>query len=107
MNQNHICSICPKNDAKNPNAVCCDICNLSVHIKFNIITYNFYRKLGNDKETWNFKKCIKIIVSLSQLSDNQINKSKTNHTRKPSDFANNKALSLQMKSSLLTNSLTI
>ena len=73
MNQNHICSICPKNDAKNPNAVCCDICNLSVHIKFNIITYNFYRKLGNDKETWNFKKCIKIIVSLSQLSDNQIN----------------------------------
>ena len=73
MNQNHICSICPKNDAKNPNAVCCDICSLSVHIKFNIITYNFYRKLGNDKETWNFKKCIKIIVPLSQLSDNQIN----------------------------------
>ena len=73
MNQNHICSICPKNDAKNPNALCCDICNLSVYIKFNIITNNFYIKLQNDKETWNFKKCIKNNVPLSQLSDNQIN----------------------------------
>ena len=47
MNQKFPCSICPKNVAKNHNAVCCDICNLWV------------------------------------LND----KSKTNHTRKPSDFS--------------------
>ena len=73
MNQKFPCSICPKNVAKNHNAVCCDICNLWVHIKCNNITKYCYRKLQNDKEPCYCKKCIKNIVPFSQLSENQIN----------------------------------
>ena len=73
MNQNCPCSICPKNVAKNYNAICCDICDLWVHIKCNNVTKYCYRKLQNDKETWFCKKFIKNIVPFSQLSDNQIN----------------------------------
>ena len=61
MNQNFPCSICPKNVAKNHNAVYCDICNLWVHIKCNNNTKYCYRKLQNDKEPWFCKKCIKNI----------------------------------------------
>ena len=74
MNQKFPCSICPKNVAKNHNAVCCDICNLWVCIKCNNITKYCYRKLQNDKKPWYCKKCIKNIVPFSQLSDSQVNK---------------------------------
>ena len=75
MNKKFPCRICPKNVAKNHNAVCCDICNLWVHIKWvhNNITRYCYRKLQNSKEPWYPKKCIKNIAPLSQLPDNQIN----------------------------------
>ena len=73
MSQKFPCSICPKNVSKNHNAVCCDICNLWVHIKCNNVTKYCYRKLQNDREPWYCKKCIKNTVPFSQLSDNQIN----------------------------------
>ena len=73
INPKFSCSICPKNVAKNHNAVYCDICNLWVHLKCINIRKYYYRKVQNDKELRYCKKCIKNIVPFSQLSDNQIN----------------------------------
>ena len=73
MNQKFPWSICPKNVAKNHNAVCSDICNLWVAIKCNNITKNCYGKLQNDTKLWYCKKCMKNILPFSQHSDNQIN----------------------------------
>ena len=86
MNQKFACSICPKNVTTNHNAICCDICNLWVHIKCNNITKYCYRKLQSDKEPWYCKKCIRNIVPFSQLSHNQINNMMLG-SRKPSDFS--------------------
>ena len=56
------CGICTQDIAKNYNAVCCDICNLWVHIKCNNITKFCYRKLQNSHNPWYCKKCIKQIL---------------------------------------------
>ena len=38
MNPKFPCDVCYKAVAKSPNAVCCDSCNLWVHIKCNNLT---------------------------------------------------------------------
>ena len=54
MNKKLRCSICPKSVTNNYNAVCCDICYLWVHIRYNNITKYCHRILQNDKEPWKF-----------------------------------------------------
>ena len=68
-NQTFPCVFVLKMLPKKHRAVCCDICNLWVHIKCNNITEYCYGKLQNDKESY-CKICIKIIVPFLKLSDN-------------------------------------
>ena len=68
------CGICAKHVEKNHNAVCCDICNLWVHIKCNNITKFCYRKLQNSQDPWYCKKCIKQILPFSELTESHLNR---------------------------------
>ena len=67
------CGICAKAVAKNHNAVCCDICNLWVHIKCNNMTKLCYRKLQQSHEPWDCQKCIKQVLPSSELTYSQLN----------------------------------
>ena len=59
---------------KNHYSVCCDICNLWIYIKCNIITKFRYRKLQNGREQRYCKKCIKQILPFSELTDSRLNR---------------------------------
>ena len=65
------CGICPKAVAKNPSAVCCEICNLWVHIKCNNITKFCYRKLQQSREPW---FCHGFVLPFSELTYSQLNR---------------------------------
>ena len=73
MTQKFPCGICAKTVAKNHNAVCCDICNLWVHIKCNNMTKLCYRKLQQSHEPWDCQKCIKQVLPSSELTYSQLN----------------------------------
>ena len=66
--------VCYKAVAKNHNAVCCDSCNLWVHIKCNNLTKFCYRKLQTCHEPWYCKNCIKQILPFSELSESQLSR---------------------------------
>ena len=72
MNPKCPCGVCYKVVAKNHNAVCCDSCNLWVHIKCNNLTKFCYRKLQTCHEPWYCKNCIKQILPFSELSESQL-----------------------------------
>ena len=74
MTPKYLCGICAKDVTKSHNAVCCDICNLWVHIKCNNITKFCYRKLQNSQDPWYCKKCIKQILPFSELTESQLNR---------------------------------
>ena len=67
-------AVCYKAVAKNHNAVCCDSCNLWVHIKCNNLTKFCYRKLQTCHEPWYCKNCIKQILPFSKLSESQLSR---------------------------------
>ena len=71
MTPKYPCGICAKDVAKN-HAVCCDICNLWVHIKCNNIRKFCYRKLQNSQDPWYCKTCIKQILCFSELNESQL-----------------------------------
>ena len=66
------CGICYKAVAKNHNGVCCDSCNLWVHIKCNNLTKFCHRKLQTSQEHWYHRNCIKQILPFSELSESQL-----------------------------------
>ena len=68
------CSVCYKAVAKNHNTVCCDSCNLWVHIKCNNLTKFCYRKMQTSQEPWYCKNSIKQILPFSELSDSQLSR---------------------------------
>ena len=68
------CGICSKAVEKNRNAVCCDGCNLWVHIRCNNLTKFCYRKMQTSQEPWYCKNCIKQILPFSKLSDSQLSR---------------------------------
>ena len=58
----------------NHNAICCDICNLRVHIKCSNVTKFCYRKLQNSQDPYYCKKCIKQILPFPELTESQLNR---------------------------------
>ena len=68
------CGVCYKAVAKNYNAVCCDSCNLWVHIKCNNLTKFCCRKMQTSQEPWYCKNCIKQILPFSEFSDSQLSR---------------------------------
>ena len=68
------CGVCYKAVAKNKNAVCCDSCNLWVHIKSNNPTKFCYRKLQTSQELWYCKNCIKQILPFSESQLKRVTK---------------------------------
>ena len=68
------CGICFKAVEKNRSAVCCDGCNLWVHIRCNNLTKFCYRKMQTSQEPWYCKNCIKQILPFSELSDSQLSR---------------------------------
>ena len=60
--------ICADAVANNHNVVCCDVCNLWVHIKCNSIIKFCYRKLQQSHEPWYCQKCIKQVLCFSELN---------------------------------------
>ena len=68
------CSFCYKAVAKHHNTVCCDSCNLRVHMKCNNLTKFCYRKLQTSQEPWYCKSCTKQILPFSELSESQLSR---------------------------------
>ena len=63
------CKICSKSVAKTHKAVCCDLCNIWVHIKCNKINAATYNMLLNDETKWFCIECSKDIFPFSSLND--------------------------------------
>ena len=68
------CGIGSKKVANNHFAVCCDICNLWVHIECNNIIKFYYRKQEKNKAPWYCKKFISQVIPFSSLSKSQLDK---------------------------------
>ena len=63
---------CKRAVAKNHKVVCCDVCNIWVHIKCNKTktqTYNFYNLLKRETATWSSIDCFKDFFPYSNLTD--------------------------------------
>ena len=60
--------------AKNHNTVCCENCNLWVHIKCNNITKFCYRKLQQSHEPRYCQKCLKQVLPFSKFTYGLLNK---------------------------------
>ena len=73
MNNSFPCGICSKTAAKNHNVVCCNKCDMWVHIKCNNITKLCYKKLQKDNEPWYYKACLSQVFPFSGLPDYQTN----------------------------------
>ena len=68
------CGICAKAIVKIHNAVCCDIFNLWVHVKYNNTTKFCYRKIEQSHETWYCQKYVKQVLPFSELIYSQVNR---------------------------------
>ena len=55
------CEICEEAVAGNHRAVCCDICNIWVHIKCNRINTQTYNILKKENASWSCIECSKSI----------------------------------------------
>ena len=64
------CPVCNKNVNSNHHAICCDICDLWVHIKCNKLNEKDYKQFQNDDDN-NFYciKCITTIFPFNSLKD--------------------------------------
>ena len=62
------CKICNESVAKNPNASCCDLCNIWVHTKYNKINAATYDTLQNDETNWFCIESSKELFPLSSLN---------------------------------------
>ena len=63
------CKICNKTVAKKHRAVCCDLCDIWVHIKCNKINTATYNMLQNDDTKWFCIECSKTIFPFSSLNN--------------------------------------
>ena len=87
------CGVCYKAVAKNHSAVCCNSCNLWVHIKCNNLTKFCYRKLQTCHESWYCKNCIKQILPSSELSESQLSRvTKENLVSSPKKISQDNSL---------------
>ena len=71
MNNSFACGIRSKTVAKSHNVVCCNKCDMWVHIKCNDITKLCYKKLQKDNEPWYYKAYLSQVFPFSGLSDYQ------------------------------------
>ena len=65
------CGICTRQVSKNHRAIKCDSCEKWIHIKCNNLETRTYQSLINDNNSWYCIKCLKNIIPLSSLSDNE------------------------------------
>ena len=65
------CSTCHKNVNKNHRAVCCDSCDLWIHIKCNYLDLTDYNKLKNDPLPFFCINCIKDNLPFTNLTNNE------------------------------------
>ena len=65
------CSTCHKNVNKNHRVVCCDLCDLWIHIKCNYLSLNDYFKLKNDADPFFCINCISENIPFSNLTNNE------------------------------------
>ena len=72
MNTSYPCSVCSKTVAKNYNTVCCNKCDMWVHIVCKNLSKYCYRKLQKDNSPWFCVDCLKKEMLFSDLSDNQL-----------------------------------
>ena len=72
MNTKYPRGVCSKIVAKNHNTVCCDKCDMWVHIACNNLSKHCYRKLQKDNSPWFCVDCLKKEMPFSDLSDNQL-----------------------------------
>ena len=72
MNTSYSCGVCSKIVAKNRNAVCCDKCDIWVHMVCSNLSKYCYRKLQKDNSPWLCVDCLKKEMAFSDLSDNQL-----------------------------------
>ena len=71
MNNSYLCGVCSKTVAKNHNAVCCDKCDMWVHIVCNNLSKYCYRKL-QDTSPWFCVDCLKKEMPFCNLFDDQL-----------------------------------
>ena len=60
--------ICSKSVAKNHKAICCDLCHIWVHTKWNKINAARYNMLQNYEKKWFCIECSKDIFPFSSLN---------------------------------------
>ena len=65
------CSTCHKNVNKNHRAICCDLCDIWIHIKCNFLNLTDYTRLKNEKKPFYCINCIRNIFPSSHLTDNE------------------------------------
>ena len=65
------CSTCHKNVNKNHRAICCDLCNIWIHIKCNFLNLTDYNRLKNNINPFYCINCISEIFPSSNLTDNE------------------------------------
>ena len=63
------CKICKRAVAENHKAVCCDVCNIWVHIKCNKINTQTYNLLKRETAAWSCIDCSKDFFPYSSLTD--------------------------------------
>ena len=62
------CKMCSKSVAKNHEAICCDLCHIWVHTKYNKINATTYNMLQKDETKWFCIECSKEIFPFSSLN---------------------------------------
>jgi hypothetical protein len=67
------CGTCGKAVKNNQKAVCCDLCNLWVHLKCNNLDNKTYFILMNSTETWFCSKCTNEIIPFSTVNNDDLN----------------------------------
>ena len=63
------CEICKRTVAENHKVVCCDVCNIWVHIKCNKINTQTYNLLKRETAAWSCIDCSKDFFPYSNLTD--------------------------------------
>ena len=63
------CKICEKAVAENHRAICCDTCNIWVHIKCHKINIQTYNILKKENAFWSYIECSKGVFPFSKLDN--------------------------------------
>ena len=64
-----LCRICEKAVARNHRAVCCNTCNIWVHINSNRINTQTYNILKKENASWRCIECLKGVFPFSKLDN--------------------------------------